>query len=112
MMLSKDESSGQKALFFVLFFLARKENCSYHRPTRVHLSLRSACLCSANSRLKVTDASRSVKAEPSEKVCETAEAPTSYKSAIWRHFGFLVARNEKRDKVTDRKQYVTLPDWN
>lgn len=46
--------------------------------------------------------------ELSDRVCEIADASASFKSDRWKHFGFLVSRNEK-EKVTDRqrkKQYA------
>lgn len=51
-------------------------------------------------REKVANASR---AEPSDKVCETANAQASLKSATCKHFGFPVPGNEKGEKVSDRQ---------
>nr|XP_055035499.1 E3 SUMO-protein ligase ZBED1-like [Misgurnus anguillicaudatus] len=34
---------------------------------------------------------------------EIAEPKTNFKSNVWKHFGFLVTRNEKGEKVTDRE---------
>lgn len=46
--------------------------------------------------------------ELSDRLCEIADASASFKSDRWKHFGFLVSKNEK-EKVTDGqriKQYT------
>lgn len=43
------------------------------------------------------------KGDPPEKVCKTADAPTSSKSDMWRHSGYPVTGNEKGEKVADWK---------
>lgn len=46
--------------------------------------------------MKMAD-SRSVKGEPSDKVCEVVEALVSFISGEWKHFGFFVFKiREKR----------------
>lgn len=44
-------------------------------------------------------------------VCESVNAPVTFKSGAWKHFGFSVSRDEKEEKETDRQiNYMqTLP---
>lgn len=50
----------------------------------------------------------------SDKVCETADAPARFKPDKWKHFGFTVRRNEKEEKVMDRREnnMQTLLEYN
>lgn len=36
-------------------------------------------------------------------VCDTADAPVSFKFSVWMHFGFPVPRNDKGEKVADEQ---------
>lgn len=49
---------------------------------------------------------QSEEGEVSDKVCESADAPASFSSEAWRHFGFLLPRSEEGGKVTDREKTV------
>lgn len=42
----------------------------------------------------------------SDKVCELADAPASFNSEAWRHFGFLRSRSEEGEQLTDREKTV------
>lgn len=56
----------------------------------------------------------SVEGELGDRVCEIADASASFKCDRWKHFGFLMSRNEK-DKVTDsqrKNNILTLLDNN
>ncbi|MED6237547.1 hypothetical protein ATANTOWER_027389 [Ataeniobius toweri] len=35
---------------------------------------------------------------------DIVNAPAAFKSEVWTHFGFVVSRNEKGEKVTDKQQ--------
>lgn len=45
-------------------------------------------------------------AEPSDKVCKTWDAPASFETDGWKHFGFPASRNEKAEKVTERHRTI------
>lgn len=69
----------------------------------------SARLCRSRSRLKVADAA-SGHLEPSDKICEIAEAPAKFESAMLKHFAFTcVKRWEKGDRQAENNMQ-TLSD--
>lgn len=42
-------------------------------------------------------------------VCKTADAPVSFQSDVWKHFGFPpVSGNDKEDKATDRRKTTQI----
>lgn len=54
--------------------------------------------------------------ELSDKCCEIADAPVSLKSDAWKHFGFPVLRNEKKEntgRLLHCRKYLILflPYW-
>lgn len=55
------------------------------------------------SRVKVPDEA-SGKVEENDKQWEIGDAPASFKSGVWNHFGFPVSRHEEGENVTDRKK--------
>lgn len=86
----------------VLFFSCCKAVCREVRATvtidrRMPIILCSARIDQLSCRANVADGA-SGKGEPSDKVCEVAAAPASFRSAAWMRFGFPVSRNEKGDK--------------
>lgn len=44
-----------------------------------------------------------VRSNPSNKVCDLVDAPASFNSDVWKHFGFCRSRNEKGAKMLDRE---------
>lgn len=61
-------------------------------------ALRSSCR--PDSKAKVA-----VEGEPSDKVCQAADAPAGFKSGAWKHDDFPVSRNEG-EKVTYRQKTI------
>lgn len=94
MVASHSRSSRQKVQFF-----RRPEdggNYCYYRPKGAHHPLRSSRLYVSGGKAKVADAASG----EGNKVCETADAPASFKSGVWKRFAcFPVSRKEKRSRA-------------
>lgn len=60
-------------------------NCIYHWPDVAHLFF-----CSLTYTDLVVADTASDEGEATEKTCEIADIPTSFKSDLWKHFGFAV----------------------
>lgn len=77
---------------------------------------RPIVLCnSAYSERSSRGGNLSWKEEPSDEVCEIADAPAGFQSGVCGNiFGFRVSRNEKGGKVAERQQNntQTLPGCN
>ena len=39
---------------------------------------------------------------------EIVDAPTSFKSDVWEHFGFPKTVNDKGEKITDKKNTISM----
>lgn len=92
-MVSNESTSGQKVSFFSSSKAERGggHTCNSHQPLHAHHLLHST-----NRRAKVADAASG---EGEQEVCEIADEPVSFKSGVWKHFGFPVSRHEKGEKV-------------
>lgn len=72
-------------------------------PLRAHHPLCFPCLYRSSWRAKVVVTAND-KWELKYKVCETADAPSSLRLDKWKHLGFPGTRNERGEKVTDRRK--------
>lgn len=73
----------------------------YHQPMRTHHPLRFPHFYRSGHTANVVVAASS-EGQPSGKACDTADAPVNFESAVLKHFGFQVLRNEKGEKAMDR----------
>lgn len=69
-----------------------------HHPSKIQLFYRN------HPPLAHTDGAKVADAAGGDKVCEIADARVSFKSDVWKYFGFLVSRDEKAEKVADRQK--------
>lgn len=72
-----------------------RRNYSYHEPLHTHHPWCPTYWLDLEGETRLTE------------VFEISEAPATFRSDMWKHFGFPVSRNEKGEKVTDKqKQYA------